>query len=146
MRMLLLISNNNMSLRELYSMMLDAHPGGWLTSFMSGLPAGVESIAAGYDAMIYELGPADKEERVAVVKRLRAAGKPMITHVEGRQAAQRADELRAAGATVIPNPVTGERITEALDAVTATLRPPRRAGRGGLGTRLRGLFGGSRGT
>ncbi|HWE60094.1 MAG TPA: hypothetical protein VHB98_00130 [Chloroflexota bacterium] len=144
MRMLLIISNNNMSLRELYTMMLDNHTAGWITSFMSGLPEDVESIAAGYDAVIYELGPADREDRVAAVRRLLSTGRPVITHLEGRQAGQRAQELTGAGAYVVPNPVTSARIEEVLDAITTKLRRPRRrAPREGIGARFRRLLRGT---
>lgn len=125
--MLLIIGNNNMGLRELYTMMLDNHPAGWITSFMSGLPAGVESIVSGYDAVVYELGPADRAERVATAIRLHAAGVPVITHVEGRQAAQRAEELVAAGVLVVPNPVNGAHIEGAIDALVAGMRRARDA-------------------
>lgn len=141
--MLLIISNNNMSLRELYSAVLDNHPAGWITSFMSGLPDSMESLVAGYDAVIYELGPADKEERVGAVNRLLKTGKPIITHVEGRQATQRAEDLRAAGAHVVANPVTGAGIEATLDAVAATLRRPGARGRGGVAARLRRFLKGS---
>ena len=144
MRMLLMISNNNMSLRELYTTMLDNHRAGWITSFMSGMPGDVESIVSGYDAVIYELGAADKEDRVATARKLRATGIPVITHVEGRQSAQRAAELAAAGVFVIPNPVTGAHIDETLDTLVEQIRKTKEgASRMGLRTFFRRLLQGS---
>jgi hypothetical protein len=143
MRMLLMISNNNMSLRELYTIVLDNHTAGWITSFMSGLPEGVESLVVGYDAIIYELGPADREDRVAVVQRLLRTGKPVITHVEGRQAAQRGAALRESGAYVVANPVTDARIAETLDALVKAVRGPSAVRRPGIGARMRRLLRGS---
>jgi hypothetical protein len=141
--MLLMISNNNMSLRELYTSVLDNHPAGWTTSFMSGVPSAIESIISGYDAIIYEIGPADALERVAAVKSLRRAGAVTVTHVEGRQAAQRTEELQAAGAYVVANPITGARINETIDGLAAALRA---AGTGrhrvGVRERFRRLLGG----
>jgi hypothetical protein len=141
--MLLMISNNNMSLRELYTTMLDSHPAGWATSFMSGLPDGIEGLVAGYDALIYELGAADTAERISNVTQLLKTEKPVITHVEGRQAPQRAAELTEAGAYVVANPVTAGHIEEALNAITATLRRPKPSARRGLGGHVRRLFKGT---
>lgn len=137
MRMLLMISNNNMSLREFYTTILDNHAAGWVTSFMSGLPDGIGAIVAGYDAVIYEIGAADGAERVSSVKALRATGIPVITHLEGRQAAQRAQELQAVGAVIVPNPLSGARIEAALDALIAGMRTTKKqAQRAGI----RGIF------
>lgn len=143
MRMLLMISNNNMSLRELYTMVLDSHPTGWVTSFMSGMPADVDAILSGYDAVIYELGAADSPDRVDVVKRMRSGGAQVITHVEGRQAAQRTEELESAGALVVANPLSPTHVSAAIDQLADRLRRPggnRR--RIGFGERLRRMFSG----
>lgn len=122
MRMLLMISNRNMSLRELYTTVLDSHSAGWITSFMSAMPTELEAIVGGYNAVIYEIGAADKEERVNTVKRLRALGLPVITHLEGRIATAQSADLLATGAIVIANPVSGSRIELALDTLTQQLR------------------------
>jgi hypothetical protein len=141
--MLLMISNNNMSLRELYTSVLDNHSAGWTTSFMSGMPPAVDTIMSGYDAIVFEIGSADAPDRVAAVKNLVRAGGVVVTHVEGRQAAQRAEELATAGAYVIPNPVSGASINRTIDDVAARLRV---SGTGrkrvGLRERFRRLLGG----
>jgi hypothetical protein len=121
-RMLLIIGNNNMSLRELYTMVFDNHPAGWGTSFMSAMPSGVESIISGYDAVTFEIGSADSPERMDAVKRLRRTGATVLTHLDGRQLAEREQELRATGAYVVANPVNAAHISEALDALSAKLK------------------------
>jgi hypothetical protein len=139
-----MIGNNQMALRELYSSVLDNHPGGWVTSFMSGMPGAIESIVSGYDAVIFELGAADGPERVPAVKALRQTGTTVITHVEGRQAPQQAEELRKLGLYVVESPVSGVHIEHVLDQLVQARRDgtagPKRAR---FGERLRGLFGGS---
>ena len=144
MRMLLMISNNNMSLREFYTTILDNHAAGWITSFMSGLPDNVAAIVAGYDAVIYEIGAADSPERVASVKAVRATGIPVITHLEGRQAAARAQELEAIGTVIVPNPLNGARIEAALDALAAGMRTSKKqASRVGVRERFRRFLNGT---
>jgi len=122
MRMLLMIGNQQMSLRERYTAILDAHPDGWLTSFMSGMPGDVVSTASGYAAVIFELGPPDGEERIAQVRTLLDAGIIVVTHLEGRIAFQGTTALQAAGAIVIPAPVTAAGIREALDLLAARIK------------------------
>src|SRR6185312_9983869 len=102
-RMLLMVSNDHMSLRELYTLAVDNQPGGWATSFMSGLPSSAEAIVAGFDAVVYELGAPDSPGRVDEVKALLRSGVKVITHVEGRDSAAKVDDLRAAGAFVVPH-------------------------------------------
>jgi hypothetical protein len=122
MRMLLMISNNNMSLRELYTMVFDNHPSGWGTSFMSGMPNDVESIISGYDAITFELGPADSVDRLAAIRRLRRAGATVLTHIEGRLLGEHDQELRSSGAFIVANPVNGANISAALDELSAKLK------------------------
>jgi hypothetical protein len=122
MRMLLMISNQQMSLRERYTTVLDTHPIGWITSFMSGMPGEAEAIVTGYDAVIFELGAPDREERVHTTRRLLATGVPVLTHLEGRLAAHQGSELAEAGAIVIPMPLTSEHIQTALDELATRLR------------------------
>ena len=141
-RVLLMINNNNMALRELYSAMLDNHPAGFITSFMSGMPDGVGAIVAGYDAVIYELGPADTPERVSAATSLAKAGVPVVTHVEGRAAAQRVQELRQAGVLVVESPLNGQHIGEILDTLDARVRKQQHDNRPSLGSRFRRIFGG----
>ncbi|HVA91560.1 MAG TPA: hypothetical protein VNL71_17160 [Chloroflexota bacterium] len=140
MRMLLMVTNNQMSLRELYTLAVENHRAGWATSFMSGLPGGAEAIVSAYDAVVYELGPADSAQRMTEVKALRRAGTPVITHLEGREAAARTEELRAVGAQVIPHPVTIEGITQALDALVSQIKGVGR--RVGIAERIKRTFSG----
>ena len=138
--MLLMVSNDHMSLRELYTLAVDHHQAGWATSFMSGLPSGAESIVAGFDAVIYELGAPDGPARVSEVKALLRSGARVVTHLEGRDSAERAEELRAAGARVIPHPVTLAAVDAALDAVTTQSKSKTGRKRVGFGERLRRTF------
>jgi hypothetical protein len=137
-----MVGNNQMALRELYSSILDTHPGGWVTSYMSGMPSAIESIVSGYDVVVYELGAAEGPERVPAVKALRQAGATVITHVEGRQAPQQAEELRKLGVYVVESPVSAAHIQQVLDQLVQAIRDSaavRRRAR--IGERLRGIFG-----
>jgi hypothetical protein len=137
-----MVGNNNMSLRELYTTVVDNHSGGWVTSFMSGMPGSLESIVSGYDAVIFELGTAEGVERVPAVKALRQTGTAVITHLEGRQATQQAEELRRSGVYVVESPLSGATIERALDELVQGIRAGKaQARRAGFGERLRGLFG-----
>jgi hypothetical protein len=138
--MLLMVSNNHMGLRELYTLAVENHQAGWATSFMSGLPTGAESILAGFDAVVYELGSADGPERVSQVKALPRSGARVITHVEGRDSAAKEEELRLAGAYVIRHPITVAAVTEALDAVVAKSKTKGGSTRVGFVERLRRTF------
>lgn len=141
MRMLLMISNSQMSLRELYTMVLDSHRAGWITSFMSGMPGDPAAIAGGYDAVIFELGVPNARERVAAALDLCARGRvPVITHVEGREAGPWTQELRDGGVVVVANPVTGGSIGEALDAIAARRRDDAHTRKVGVVARFRRLF------
>jgi hypothetical protein len=140
MRMLLMVSNDHMSLRELYTLAVENHGAGWASSFMSGLPAGAESIVAGFDAVVYELGSADGPSRVKDVKALLRSGARVITHVEGRDSVAKADDLRSAGAYVIPQPVTIAAVTGVLDALVAKSKTKGGSKRLGFGERLRRTF------
>ena len=129
MRALLIVGNNNMSTRELYTAVLDSHSAGWTSSFMSGLPEGIESIAGSFDLVAFELGRADSSERVAAAGRIRSAGVEVITHVEGREADRLRDELLHQGVVVVSNPLNADRIAEAVDQVASRRRSnPRRVG------------------
>ena len=67
MRVLLMISNSNMSAREIYGMVLrERHPG-WGISNMSGLPISPATILKGFDVVVYELGAADDPRRYKAV-------------------------------------------------------------------------------
>jgi hypothetical protein len=109
---------------------------------MSGMPGAVESIVSGYDAVIFELGAADSAERVSAVRALLKTGTTVITHLEGRQATQQAEELRKLGVYVVENPLSAPHIVQTLDRLVDSIRSGS-AGirRAGFGARLRGLFG-----
>jgi hypothetical protein len=140
MRMLVMVSNNHMTLREIYTLAVENHRAGWATSFMSGLPAGADSIVAGFDAVVYELGAPADLDRVAAVKSLLGVGARVITHVEGRDADARADELRAVGAQVVAHPVTPAGVDAALDVLAAQSKGKTDRKRVGFGERIRRTF------
>ncbi len=114
-----MVGNTSMSLRELYTTVLESHHGGWTTSYMSGMPAGVESIVGGYDLVVMELGRADSAERVAGASLIRSAGVEVVTHVEGHEADRYRDQLSGVGVVVVSSPLTGEHIGVALDQVAS---------------------------
>jgi len=134
-----MVGNGSLSLRELFTTVLDSHPAGWTTSFMSGLPANVESIAGAYDLVVYELGKAESAERLAVASRLRRSGIDVLTHVEGQAADRMRDDLLRDGVFVVANPLDGEHIGEALDRIASH----KKAGAltTGARTRIRRFFG-----
>jgi hypothetical protein len=65
---------------------------------------------------------------------------PVVTHVEGREAAQWAQELTACGVIVVANPVSGAHIGEALDRLSQGLRSDHGAKKEGFAARLRRVF------
>jgi hypothetical protein len=140
MRVLLMISNNQMSLRELYTAVLDTHPAGWVTSFMSGMPSDAASIVGGYDAVVYELGAPNIQDRVTTALSLAKGRVPVITHVEGREAPQWTQELTHAGVEVVANPVTSTHISEALDRLALVLRSTAASKKESFATRFRRVF------
>ena len=147
MRVLLMISNSNMSTRELYGMVLrERHPG-WGISNMSGLPISPATILKGFDVVVYELGAADDPRRykavLALWEEVKELGRlRMITHIEGPYREGIVAELEGQGIICVGAPFTPETIAVAFERVA----PPRKATatpqeRGpGLGHRLRGLF------
>ena len=147
MRVLLMISNSNMSARELYGMVLrERHPG-WGISNMSGLPISPATIMKGFDVVVYELGAADDPRRYKDVLALWEEAKDlrrlrMITHIEGPFREGIVAELESQGVICVGAPFTPETIATAFERVapqrkaTAT---PKESGPG-LGGRLRGLF------
>ena len=147
MRVLLMISNSNMSARELYGMVLrERHPG-WSISNMSGLPISPATILKGFDVVVYELGAADDPRRykavLALWEEVKELGRlRMITHVEGPYREGIVAELERQGVICVGAPFTPETIAAAYERVA----PPRKATASpkdsgpGLGDRLRGLF------
>ena len=147
MRVLLMISNSNMSVRELYAMVLrERHPG-WGISNMSGLPISPATIMKGFDVVVYELGAADDPQRYKAVRALWEEVKDlgrlrMVTHVEGPYREGIVAELESQGVICVGAPFTPETIAGAFDRVAprrkATATP--KVSGPGLGDRLRGLF------
>jgi hypothetical protein len=142
-----MISNSNMSARELYGMVLrERHPG-WGVSNMSGLPISPATIMKGFDVVVYELGAADDPRRYTAVRTLWEEVKElgrlrMMTHIEGPYHEGSVAELERQGVICVGAPFTPETIAAAFERVA----PPRQAtatpkeSGPGLGDRLRGLF------
>jgi hypothetical protein len=147
MRVLLMISNSNMSVRELYGMVLrERHPG-WGISNMSGLPISPATIMKGFDVVVYELGAADDPSRykavLALWEEVKELGRlRMITHVEGPYREGIVAELEGQGVICVGAPFTPATIAEAFARVAPPRRVPATQKNSGpsLGHRLRGLF------
>jgi hypothetical protein len=131
--------NDSLSLRELYTTVLENHAAGWATSFMSGFPTDVESIVGAYDLVVFELGKADSAERVDRARRVRRTGVDVVTHVEGPEAGRLNDELLRDGIVAVANPLNVEHIEAALDQVAS--RRKQRARGPGPRERLRRFLG-----
>ncbi len=124
-----MIGNDRLSLRQFYSAVLDNHAAGWTTSFMSGMPSDVESIAGGFDLVICELGRPDTSDRVDMARRLRRAGVDVVTHVEGQESERLRAELVGDGVVVVANPFHADQVAAALEQVaTRRKAAPRVAG------------------
>jgi hypothetical protein len=147
MRVLLMISNSNMSVRELYGMVLrERHPG-WGISNMSGLPISPATIMKGFDVVVYELGAADDPQRykavLALWEEVKELGRlRMVTHVEGPYREGIVAELESQGVICVGAPFTPQTIAEAFERVAPPRKAPARpkASGPGLGERLHGLF------
>jgi hypothetical protein len=147
MRVLLMISNSNMSVRELYGTVLrERHPG-WGISNMSGPPINPATIMKGFDVVVYELGAADDPRRYRAVLALWDEVKElgtvrMITHIEGPYREGVVDELESQGVMCVGAPFTLEAIAEAFERVAPPRKEPAtpKESGPGLGARLRGLL------
>lgn len=145
MRVLMMISNSNMAVRELYTQILREQFPGWGVSHMSALPSNALGIVSGYDAVIYEIGPADDPRRYKAVLALweEIKGRPIhiVTHIEGPFREGVVAELEEQGIVCVGSPFTPQAVTEALRRVAPQrpARAPRERGQG-LGERMRGLF------
>src|SRR5437588_11918052 len=88
MRILMMISNNNMAVREVYTSVLQSRFPGWGISHMSGLPPNPGYILKAYDVLIYELGKPDDARRYKAILALWDELKDLqsvriVTHIEG---------------------------------------------------------------
>jgi len=153
MRVLMMISNSNTPVRELYGMALRDHYPNWSLSNMSGLPSNPGPIVGAYDALIYELGAANDPTRykaaLALWDEVKESGATrMVTHIEGPFRDGVVAELEGQGIVCVGAPFTPENVAAALDRIAPTPRKRKGAGessrkeaetgeRGGL---FRGLF------
>ncbi len=118
MRVLLMISNRNMAVRELYTAMLGSRYPGWGLSHMSGPPISPATIAKGFDVLIYELGAPDDPKRyrelLALWEQIKELGIRVITHIEGPYREGVVAELAGQGIIVVEEPFTPEHVVAAL--------------------------------
>lgn len=142
MRILLMISNSNVAARELYGLVLREKYPGWGISNMSGLPSNPASIIQAYDAMVYEIGPANDPKRyqavLALWNEIKESGTRMITHIEGPFREGVVAELEAQGVVCVEAPFTPETVAAALQRVAPA--PKQRKDHGRRGGLLGGLF------
>ncbi|GEM_PF-1527308 len=151
MRVLLMISNSNMAIREMYGAVLRAHFPGWGVSNMSGMPPNPGSILKSFEVLVYELGaPSDPQRYRAILKLLdevdKEDGLRIVTHIEGTFRAGIVAELESRDIVCVGEPFTPEAIVEAFRRVAPPARGAPKAGTttraatGSAGGRLRGLF------
>ncbi len=167
MRVLLMIGNANMGAREVYASVLRERYPGWGVSNMSALPSNPAPIVKGYNAIVYEMLPADDPRRYRAALGLWEEIKGLdttkvITRIEGPFREGIVAELEGQGVIVVGAPFSLQAVAEAFERVAP---PPPRSGKrdrdkdrdrgkdkdnattaddrrgGGLGRRLRGLFG-----
>jgi hypothetical protein len=147
MRVLLMISNSNMSTRELYGMVLRKRHPGWGISNMSGLPISPTTIMKGFDVVVYELGAADDPRRykavLALWEEVKELGRlRMMTHIEGPYREGSVAELERQGVICVGAPFTPETIAAAFERLASPRQAtatPKESGPG-LSDRLRGFF------
>ena len=144
MRVLLMISNSNMGVRQLYGQVLRQSFPTWGISNMSGFPISPATIVKGFDIVVYELGAADDPRRFKDLEALWNDVKDIldvrfVTHVEGPHREDIVAELEGQGIVCVGAPFS----PEAIAATFAMLTPRshiQRAQGPRLGERLRGLF------
>lgn len=154
MRVLMMISNNNMGVRAVYTSVLQSRFPGWGLSHMSGLPPNPAYILKAYDVLVYELGKPDDPSRYKATLALWDELKElqtirMVTHIEGPYREGIVAELQQRGIVCVDTPFTPQAIADALDRVapqrrgkerTAASREDAPAPGPSPGGRLRGLF------
>ena len=141
MRVLMMISNDNMAVREVYTSVLQSRFPGWGISHMSGLPPNPAYILKAYDVLIYELGKPDDPRRYKAILELWGELKELqrvriVTHIEGPYREGVVAELEGQGIVCAGAPFMPQIIAEALQRVA----PPSRAESPERGGRLRRLF------
>ena len=119
MRVLLMITNNNVAVREIYGMALRAHHPNWGLSHMSALPSNTGPIVSAYDALIYEIGAANDPKRykavLALWDELKGSGATrLVTHIEGPFREGVVAELEAQGVVCVGAPFTPDNVAAAL--------------------------------
>jgi hypothetical protein len=151
MRVLLMISNSNMAIRDSYSAVLRTHFSGWGVSNMSGMPTDPSSILKSFEVLVYELGPPSDPRRYQAVLKLldeieEEDGLRIVTHIEGTFRAGIVAQLESRGIVCVDEPFTPEAIIAALRRVAPRPRGSpeadrtARAASNSMGDRLRGLF------
>lgn len=127
MRILMMISNSNVAVREIYGMALrEGHPN-WSVSHMSGLPPDAGPIVTSYDALIYEIGSANDPRRykavLALWDEIKGSGATrLITHIEGSFSEGIVAELEGQGVVCVGAPFTPETVAAALARIAPTPR------------------------
>jgi hypothetical protein len=153
MRVLLMISNSNVAVRELYGLVLRERYPTWGVSQMSGLPANPGPIVQAYEALVYEMGAANDPKRYKAVQalwdELKESGKTrLITHIEGPFREGVVAELESQGVVCVEAPFTPDNVAAAFARVAPAPRQQRKdrqgspaqdKAEGGRGL-LRGLF------
>jgi hypothetical protein len=135
-RVLLMISNNNVALRELYDAVLRNEFPGWRVSYMTAMPERHLEIMAGYTLIVYELGRADDPRRIEAVRALGDQLRDhrdtiLYTHLEGLLPDDVVADLAAHNARAGTGPVSWQGLAADLRAAAA----PRDAGAPGRGAR-----------
>jgi len=131
MRVLLMISNSNVSVRELYGLVLrERHPT-WGVSQMSGLPSNPAPIVQAYEALVYEMGAANDPKRYKAVQalwgELKESGKTrIITHIEGPFREGVVAELESQGVVCVDAPFTPENVAAAFARVAPASKQQRK--------------------
>lgn len=149
MRVLMMISNSNMAVREVYTLVLRERFPGWGLSNMSGMPPGAAGIINSFDVVIYELGAPDDPRRYQAILSLvdllgAEVSRPIVTHIEGTFREGVVAELEGRGVIVVGVPFSPDTIAEALKRAVPTATTPKAGEQAppdsGFGGRLRGLF------
>ena len=128
MRLLMMISNNNIAVREIYGMALRERYPTWSVSHMSGLPPDAGPIVTSYDALIYEIGAESDPRRykpaLALWDDIKGSGATrMITHIEGAFSEGIVAELEGQGIICVAAPFTPENAGAALARIAPAPAP-----------------------
>ncbi len=133
MRVLLMVSNSNMGVRELYTTVLREDFPGWGVSAMSGLPSNPGSIVSSFDVLVYELNKPDDPRRFKDIQALWAEIKDgparMVTHIEGPYREGIVSQLESQGVVCVATPFGPETVGAAIAAAAPAPRASRRRGK-----------------